>query len=145
MSEVYVAQHRPAIQVVPGPDRTILVGAGRRIRVDRHDSLFAAAVVADLAEIEDLPNGPEMLQHGDARGAPIMIRKPELKPEPQNGWVFPDPASGGAVIVYDPSDWPQKPSRALPSSPEVLLTLLRHANDYVAERGVGRPAAQAVS
>src|SRR5215472_12860620 len=100
MSEIYVAHHRPAIQVVPGPDRTILVGAGCRIRVDRHDSLFAAAVVADLVEIEDLPNGPEALRHSDGPGAPIMIRKPEVKPEPQNGWVHPDTASGGAVIVY---------------------------------------------
>ena len=134
MSEIYVAQHRPAIAVVPGPDRSILVGALGRIRVDRHESLYSAAVVADLAEIEDLPLGAEALQRGDALGAQVLIRKPEVKTKPPNGWVQLDPATGTAIIVYDPADWPSQAGGGLPSSTAVLLRLLEHANDYAAQR-----------
>jgi len=137
MAKSYVARHRPAIEVVPGPDRTILVGPQRRIRVDRHDSLFAAAVVADLFEIEDLPDGLETLRLGDALGVSIFICKPEEKPAAPNGWVQAD-AANGARIVYDPFDWPTAGDRLLPASPQVLLTLLRHANAYADEPAAGQ-------
>jgi hypothetical protein len=134
MSEIYVAQHRPAIAVAPGPDRSLVVGTLGRIRVDRHESLYSAAVVADLAEIEDLPGGAEALHRGDELGAHVLIRKPEEKTEPPNGWVQSDAATGAAIIEYDPADWPSQGAGGLPSSAAVLLRLLQYTNDYAAQR-----------
>ena len=50
------------------------------------------------------------------------------------------PAAGSAgTIVYDPADWPRPGDPHSPSSPEILLMMLREAN--LNAGGNGNPSA----
>jgi hypothetical protein len=134
MPEIYVAQHRPAIQVQPGPYPLLLIGPNGRIRIEAEDSLFGSAVVSDLAAIEDLPDGPETLRRGEELGASVLIRRPDVATNPPNGWTLPvEPAPAvprASIIFYDPADWPTQDKPAAPTSAQVLLVLLAYANAY---------------
>jgi hypothetical protein len=147
--QLHVARHKPALRVFPGRNGLLCTGRNGRVRIDAVDPHFASAVVADLGDVDDLPEGAALLRHGDEQQLPLLIHKPDVPTDPPNGWTLPahaaaaeiDPADDdlrsagearGSVIVYDPRDWPKDGGGAVPGRAEILLTLLRHANAYAA-------------
>jgi len=152
MRQLYVARHKAAVSVTIGPDGMYYTRHNGRIRVDGADPHFAAAALADLGEIDELPGGLEVLEHGDALGCTVIIKKPEVPTEPPNGWTLPDDivaatAAGrptgqpgergatvgsgdgcGSTVVYDPADWPRDGEARSITGPAILLRLLREAN-----------------
>lgn len=159
MRELYVARHTSAIRVVIAPDGTFHTRHNGRIKVDGSDPHFASATLTDLGEIEDLPDGRDILEQGDAMGHPVIIRKPDVPTEPPNGWTLPDDvqaataaarptmqldaqgrvivgtgAGCGSTIVYSPADWPATADPSHPRSCAILLRLLEQANVNAAGR-----------
>jgi hypothetical protein len=159
----YTARRREALDVVRNPDGMLEIGAGR-IRIAPGTVPYFRHVVADLGLVLDAPGGAETFDRGDALGHPVTIMQPDVPTVPPNGWTLPDDiraatavgvpvgqtdANGamlagtgtgcGSKIVYDPDDWPLRGEPASPESHEVLLRLLRHANDCAA--GTNAPLA----
>ena len=139
------------------------IGKGR-IRIAPGTVPYFRRVVADLGLVLDLPGGAEAFDRGDALGHPVTIMQPDVPTVPPNGWTLPDDIRAatavgvpvgqtdgngamltgngtgcGSKIVYDPDDWPLQGEPASPASHEVLLRLLRHANDCAA--GTNAPPA----
>jgi hypothetical protein len=147
----YTARPGEPILVFRDGQNIFAIGRGR-VTIMASDHVFQFNVVRDLGSLVHMPAGEDVLGEGDRLGLKVRIGKPELPTDPPNAWIVPDdlaaacsagtalgrgadggPRHGtgtgcGSTIIYDPADWPRPGDPQSPSSVEVLLRLLRQAN-----------------
>jgi hypothetical protein len=133
----YTARPGEAVRVAREDDGSFAVGAGR-VRIVSDDLQYVDNVVNDIARLAHMVEGVEVLNRGDTIGGAVTIARPDPPTEPPNAWMLPGSGSAG-TIVYDPADWPRPGDPHSPSSPEILLTMLREANRNAT--GSSNPAA----
>jgi hypothetical protein len=156
----YTARPGEAIRVTREADGDFAIGVGR-IRIAGDDLRHVEDVVADLHHLALRQAGEQVLQEGDTIGRRVRITRPDPPTDPPNAWVAPDDVAAaaaagaalgrgvdrrarfgsgagcGSTLVYDPADWPLSGDPNSPSSVDVLLLLLRQANQNA--RGASDP------